>query len=245
MKQNLNFSMKLVLISDTHGRHTQLDLPDGDLLIHSGDISMRGSREETLRFLGWFNSMPHKHKIFIAGNHDMCFEQDPRWIDKTLKKFPNVTYLCDSGIEIDGINIWGSPVQPWFHNWAFNRIRNTVNGQYDQRIYNGIQDHWSLIPENTDILITHGPPFKQGDLLAEQYRRSNENPHVGCEDLLREIQTRVKPKLNVFGHIHENGGYVKSDGVTLFVNSSSIDEDYCVKKDPYVTFTWEELQSKI
>ena len=138
--------MKIVAISDTHGLHQQVQLPKGDLLLHSGDVAKRGSKQEIVAFLNWFSQQDFQYKIFIAGNHDFYFEETP--VATIADLIPeNVIYLNDSGVTIEGIHIWGSPVQPRFFNWAFNRDRGA-----------DIDQHWQLIPENTDILLTHGPP---------------------------------------------------------------------------------------
>jgi len=197
--------MKLVLISDTHGKHNQLNLPKGEMLIHAGDVSSRGTKEQVLEFIEWFSSQDYKYKIFIAGNHDFFLEKENKEnIDSIIPS--NINYLNDSGIEIEGIKIWGSPVQPWFYDWAFNRERGEE-----------INKHWELIPEDTDILITHGPPF---GILDETLR----GERVGCVDLLNKVNL-VKPKLHVFGHIHEDYG-VEEKGETTYVNASVVNLHY-------------------
>ena len=120
--------------------------------------------------------------------------------------------MNDSGVTIHGINIWGSPITPWFYDWAFNRERGVE-----------INKHWKLIPKNTDILITHGPPSGILDLV-------NADRTVGCEDLLKRINS-IKPKVHVFGHIHEAYGSEVS-GYTKFINSSILDEHYEIKNNP-------------
>lgn len=200
--------MKFVAISDTHGQHKKLVLPEGDAIIHAGDISTRGRTEEIIEFLDWFKNLPYKYKIFISGNHDFYFERTPSAeIEKLIP--PNVIYLNDSGINIEGINIWGSPITPTFFNWAFNRDRGKE-----------ISAHWDLIPSNTDILITHGPVY---NILDEVTRGGN----VGCEDLLKKINA-VKPKVHIFGHIHEAYGQ-KIVEHTHFINASVLDEDYVLQ----------------
>ena len=140
--------MKIVAISDTHGLHKQLQLPKGDLLLHAGDVSARGHKKQIRQFLKWFAEQDFEHKVFIAGNHDFYFEQASK--KEVLELIPEgVTYLNDSGVTINGVHIWGSPVQPWFHDWAFNRQRGS-----------DIEQHWELIPTSTDILLTHGPPLR-------------------------------------------------------------------------------------
>lgn len=207
--------MKLTLISDTHGKHAQLKLPKGDLLIHAGDVSRMGRQVELYGFLDWFSRQNYTHKVFIAGNHDFFFEQaHPTIISGMIP--PNVTYLNDSGCEINGLKLWGSPITPWFHNWAFNRERGS-----------DIRQHWDLIPDDTDILITHGPPLGILDMTIR-------GEHTGCEDLLQRVE-HIKPKLHVFGHIHEDYGQ-DTRGTTRFVNASVLNLDYRLAHEP-VTLT--------
>jgi Icc-related predicted phosphoesterase len=206
--------MKIGFISDTHGYHKQLTGLDGlDILIHAGDVCMRGTEAEAMNFIDWFNQVEAKHRVFIAGNHDFYFEKVPsRVIRERLTE--NTFYLNDDGITIEGINIWGSPVQPWFRDWAFNRQRGE-----------DIRRHWDLIPEKTNILITHGPPFGVLD-------RTDDGLRVGCEDLLKYVE-RIKPKFHVFGHIHEDYG-LRDKEFTSFVNASVLDENYHLVNDPII-----------
>jgi Icc-related predicted phosphoesterase len=204
--------MKITLISDTHTKHEKLKLPGGDLLIHAGDVSSRGYTDEIGSFLKWFAAQQYKHKIFISGNHDFFFERQPKEIVDSLIP-EGVIYLNDSGCEVEGIKIWGSPVQPWFYDWAFNRKRGA-----------DIKKHWDLIPDNTEILITHGPPH---DVLDQTVH----GDRVGCTDLLDAVK-RIKPKLHVFGHIHEAHGHKLIDGVD-FYNASVLDENYLLVNDPW------------
>lgn len=209
--------MKIIVISDTHGQHRKLHLPSGDLIIHAGDISKRGKRAEVIDFLEWFSSLDFRYRIFIAGNHDFFFEQEnAEEINKLIPS--NIIYLNDSGITIEGIKIWGSPVQPWFYDWAFNRQRGE-----------DIRRHWDLIPADTDVLITHGPAA--GILDRTVYGES-----VGCDDLILKIK-EIKPRLHIAGHIHEGYGQIEKDG-TVFMNASVLDEDY-VLRNAAVEWEWE------
>ncbi|HEX8516878.1 MAG TPA: metallophosphoesterase [Bacteroidia bacterium] len=140
--------MKFVAISDTHGQHNNLRLPQADVIIHAGDITKRGNKEEVVEFLTWFAELPFTYKIFIAGNHDFFFEESSEAEIENLIP-SNVIYLCNNSVLINGIKIWGSPITPYFFNWAFNRHRG-----------DDISKYWDLIPMDTDILITHGPPFQ-------------------------------------------------------------------------------------
>lgn len=208
--------MQITALSDTHGGHADLGiLPETDLLIHAGDCTSDGSLEATKDFLKWFESQPAKHKCFCAGNHDWLFERDPKAARRILKKCaPSVTYLEDDWARFDGLRVYGSPVQPFFLNWAFNRQRGAA-----------IKKHWDRIQRDTDILVTHGPAF--GILDTCEGRRDE---HLGCEDLLKAIK-RIKPKFHICGHIHSGYGIKVEDGTT-FVNASLLNEDYQMTNKP-------------
>lgn len=195
-------------ISDTHDFFPTLE--GGDVLIHAGDATMIGSEKQILRFLNWYQAQPYKHKILIAGNHDFGFEKNSIYAEECARK--GIHYLNDSGIEIDGIRYWGSPVQPWFGNWAFNRDRGP-----------DISQHWDLIPQGTDILITHGPPI---NILDE----TQEGDRVGCADLLRAVE-RVNPRYHIFGHVHEAYGQL-TQGPTTFINASILNRKYVPANKP-------------
>jgi Icc-related predicted phosphoesterase len=205
--------LKFVTISDTHGLHHDLQLPTGDVLIHAGDMSNRGREKEIMDFLDWFAKQDFAHKILIAGNHDFFFEQEPDlYIQSILPQ--NIIYLKDSGITINGLQIWGSPVTPWFYDWAFNRHRGKQ-----------IKKHWDLIPTNTDILVTHGPAFGRLDA-------NNKGEQVGCKDLLDAIEL-VRPKVHICGHIHEAYGTMEK-GDTKFMNASVLNEKYVLTNQALV-----------
>jgi Icc-related predicted phosphoesterase len=200
--------MKLVCISDTHEQESNVSLPEGDVLIHAGDITKKGSLTALYKFCAWVKDQPFKHKVVICGNHDFCF-QNPNAEEAvaTMKQF-GITYLQDSSIEIDGITFWGAPWQPWFHDWAFNVPRGPE-----------IAAKWAAIPDNTQVLITHGPPFGILDCLLE------DNPFfpaekLGCEDLLEKISSLPKLKAHIFGHIHSGHGTMKGPNDVMFVNAA-------------------------
>lgn len=185
------------------------------MLVHAGDVSLRGKREEVIDFLQWFSKQEFQYRIFIAGNHDFFFEKAGEEEIKNL--IPgNIIYLNDSGTTVNGMKIWGSPITPWFFNWAFNRKRGEE-----------ILKHWDLIPPDTDILITHGPAYGFLDTI------SNEQ-HVGCQDLLRRVLV-VKPKIHVCGHIHESFGSIHRSGIQ-FINASLLDELYQLINKPVTAF---------
>lgn len=208
---NNKIMKKIVFISDTHNKHKHLTskgmgniLGSGDYLIHAGDCTSMGSKNEITQFLEWFSNTDFKHKIFIAGNHDFGFEQLTD-IPQVYKDY-GVIYLFDNDVTIDGIKFYGSPWQPEFHNWAFNLPRGEELGQ-----------KWEQIPNDVDILITHGPAYGILDYAPI-------GGHVGCEELYRKI-VEVKPKIHVCGHIHEGYGQKTMGGIE-FLNASVLNDRY-------------------
>jgi predicted phosphodiesterase len=200
--------MRLVLISDTHSLHDRIPpLPDGDLLIHAGDVSGMGRLPELAVFFEWFGGLPHRHKVVIAGNHDFAFERQAARAEALVP--PGVVYLRDSGVTLGGLRLWGSPWQPWFMDWAFNLERGP-----------DIAAKWALIPDDVQVLITHGPP--RGVLDLTQNRPPE---HAGCEDLALRIGQLRDLRVHVFGHIHEGYGREERDG-RVFVNASICDAGY-------------------
>jgi len=212
--------MKIVAFADSHGRHKKIKklpggMPEGDVLVVAGDFSPKGEIEMVHSFANWLGKLPHKEKIVVAGNHDKTFESgDLRCLAEGYIK--NVAhYLIDSEVVINGVKFYGSPWQPAFCNWAFNLPR----GERLRKV-------WQAVPEDTDVLITHGPPM--GILDVPIYKEE----HVGCADLEEELG-RIKPKVHIFGHIHHSYGMVEKDG-TRFYNSSVVGEDYKVANPVHV-----------
>ncbi len=205
--------MKIICISDTHNKHEDLILPDGDCIIHAGDFTEAGTKKETLSFLKWFSSTPYEHKIFIAGNHDFYFQKKPHKLSQIIPQ--NIRYLEDSGATIENINFWGSPYTPGDNSWAFMKNRGK-----------SISHHWNKIPENTDILITHSPPFGILDELDNKTM-------VGCKNLTEKL-TELNLSHHIFGHVHNDYGKVKRED-TIFINSSSLDETYRLINHPIST----------
>ena len=188
---------RLVLLSDTHRMHDKIVIPDGDIVVHAGDFCGHGTSKQARAFAQFFRALPHRHKVVIAGNHDRCLELEPSLGPEI---FAGCHYLFDSGVEIEGLRFWGSPWQPWFLDWAFNLQRGPA-----------LQAKWDLIPNNTDVLVTHGPPRA---ILDRTFLGEN----VGCDDLRAAVE-RIRPRLHVFGHIHEGYGEYEAEG-TRFVNAS-------------------------
>jgi predicted phosphohydrolase len=203
--------VRIVCLSDTHMKHKRVAVPDGDVLVHTGDFTTRGYESEVVAFNAWLLTLPHKHKVVIAGNHDFLFQKEPHFAPLLLSA---ATYLRDSGCEIEGVKFWGSPWQPWFHNWAFNLERGPQ-----------LAAKWEVIPDDTDVLLTHSPPFGILDTVQR-------GEPVGCEEL-RKALARVRPQLHVFGHIHEAYGQTGIDG-TWYVNASICDLGYAANNAPIV-----------
>lgn len=218
--------IRIVCISDTHSyqrrNNVRIEVPSGDVLIHAGDFSSTGRLEECQAFREWMDSFPHKQKIVIAGNHDITMQQD-YYVQLGMNMFhraltlndgfdpvpyatksraliatngPNYTYLEDNECKLNhpvtqaetALSVYGSPWQPEFYNWAYNLPRGAA-----------LREKWEMIPTHTDVLITHGPPHGILDRASDGFL-------CGCQDMLEIVRTRVKPRLHVFGHIHEGYG---------------------------------------
>lgn len=214
--------IRLVLISDTHSaqRLSSISIPDGDVLIHAGDHTGRGypaESEDALLELGKLKSR-FKHVVAIAGNHDFLAEKQPLLWRKYCVD-AGVVYLQDDEIILEGLKIYGSPWQPWFCDWAFNLDRGSA-----------LKEKWDMIPQALDVLITHGPPLGFLDVLGPDGSQPGVN--IGCQDLLEAVK-RLKPRLHVFGHIHE--GYGKSQYESIkFANASICDTRYRAVNSPIV-----------
>ena len=235
--------MRITVISDTHTKHGLIpkeDLPGGDILIHAGDIMNSGyNKYDIYDFCHWYQSLKqYEDKIFIAGNHDRMFENHPKEVKGWLDNYPLINYLQDEELVLyfdgpngdlpeDNIRIYGSPWQPEFYNWAFNLPKNGP----------GLSTKWEAIPNNTDILITHGPAYGTLDTVAgRQY------DNLGCGMLAERIEV-IKPKIHICGHIHSGYGYKFKDG-THFFNASVLNENYEYTQKP-LTFDWDKETNTI
>lgn len=200
---------RIIALSDTHGLHGKVKVPDGDLLIFAGDLMNSGYDYRDIKdFSDWFSSFPHSKKIFIAGNHDRMFEERK---DYALSFFPkDIVYLENSSCIYNGLKIYGSPQTPEFCNWAFNVPRGERIKQY-----------WDMIPSDTNILVSHGPPYG----ILDQVDNRHYKGHFGCEELAKAIN-RVNPKICLFGHIHGGHGHESNPGNTEYYNISVCDERY-------------------
>jgi len=212
--------LKIVAISDTHGGHRSVMLPDADVLVHTGDYCKYGHMSEVKDFAKWLGKLSHKHKIVIAGNHDKPVEERT---DEARKVFEaaGVTLLINEVVDIDGIRFWGSPVTPTFFDWHFMKDRGA-----------DIAKIWAQIPDDVDVLLTHGPPYGHGD-LCPPYRTPCRKV-AGCLDLLIRIREIYQasggqyPKVHIFGHIHDGYGATQGDefGGLTFINASTCTEQY-------------------
>jgi Icc-related predicted phosphoesterase len=224
--------------------HKSIHVPEGDVLIHAGDLTNVGEMRDVYDFAEWIEKLPHQFKIVIAGNHDYCFENDNFYSARAALRDAGVIFLQDDWTQLnfvkpldlpgwkipEGIpeefpdhtlktNIYGTPWQPTFHNWAFN----LNEGQ--------LAEKWAKIPPNTDILVVHGPPHKIRD-------KTQEGAHHGSTTLLNRIN-EIKPGLVVCGHIHEDRGVYlieREDGHdTWVVNASCVTRRMRIQPgDPFI-----------
>lgn len=198
--------MKFVILSDTHGHHRHLDLPSGDVIIHGGDFSHFHNKEKALDFITWYKSLDYQYKVLIAGNHDAIAEKEPELFAKLLGD--DILYLQETSCTINGIKIWGSPVQPDLIGWAFGRPRGEV-----------MKSYWDLIPNDVDILLTHTPPYGILD-------KTSRGKSIGCEELMKKV-ILIEPQYHIFGHVH--GSYGQEEiGNTTYINASHMNS----KKGP-------------
>ncbi len=205
---------RVVMVSDTHDKHSKLfNMPKGDILIMSGDMTFHGEEAELERLNDWLDAQDYDHKVIIPGNHDLTFES--RW-DWACSKVPAADAILNQELyDADGLKIWGEPRQPWFYDWAFNVSRDQMKKQC-----------WDKVPDDIDILISHGPPWGVGDVT------SRGSAHVGCV-ALREYILERGPRLVVCGHIHPGYG-IHILGNTVVVNASVCNERYQVVNPPVV-----------
>uniref|UniRef100_W5L0J9 Metallophosphoesterase MPPED2 n=1 Tax=Astyanax mexicanus TaxID=7994 RepID=W5L0J9_ASTMX len=227
---------RFVCVSDTHSRTDGIHMPYGDVLLHTGDFTELGLPSEVKKFNDWLGSLPYEYKVVIAGNHELTFDKDfmselvkqdyyrfpsvsklqPEDFDNVQSLLTNCIYLQDSEVMVKGFRIYGTPWTPWFNGWGFNLPR----GQ-------SLLDKWNQIPEDIDILMTHGPPLGFRDWVPKELQR------VGCVELLNTVQRRVRPKLHVYGGIHEGYGLM-TDGYTTFINSSTCTVSFQPTNPPIV-----------
>jgi len=215
--------MKIVVISDTHNRHEEITIPQCDVLVHAGDFSMTGTRGEVYDFIEWLEKQPATHKLVVAGNHEMTFDDTHPRFDLSIKRMltqrdSSIVYLENAAHTIHGIKFYGTPWTPWFYDWAFNGVTDE-----NMPFYRGVSlsQTFSDIPEDTNVLICHGPPYNILDLSLLGDERTGS---VEMRKLTSNKLTQLK--LYLCGHIHEGRGVEVADGGVTFVNASSVDRSY-------------------
>jgi Icc-related predicted phosphoesterase len=216
---------KIVCISDTHCRLRKITIPEGDILVHSGDLTFQGNISETsqeIRELGRY-AKNFKAIVLVEGNHDWLGSRNPELMGQMCAD-NGITLLRDSDATIEGLRFYGSPWQPEFHNWAFNLPRGQA-----------LRDKWALIPADTQVLLTHGPPMGILDGVMK-YNHSIcewELQHLGCTDLYNRVMELKDLRLHNFGHLHLGYGSIQI-GTTRFVNAAINTEEYKPANAPIV-----------
>ncbi|CCD64762.1 Calcineurin-like phosphoesterase domain-containing protein [Caenorhabditis elegans] len=217
--------LKVVCISDTHEQLHNVTVPDGDVLIHAGDFTNNGKREELIKFNEEMTRFPHKYKLVVAGNHELGFDHDENQgerqdADKGLGTedgyniLTNVTYLQDKGVTIDGVTFFGSSYHP-LRGFPFYRNRAEQ-----------LAECWKAVPNDTNVLITHTPPLGYLDQFGDE--------RWGCRDLLKTVE-RIQPAYHIFGHVHEQHG-VLSNGNTTFINAAQCNKGNQIQTRPIVFY---------
>jgi Icc-related predicted phosphoesterase len=212
--------LKLVCISDTHSLHNDLIVPDGDVLIHAGDCTNVGEAYDFVSFNNFISRLPHPHKLLVGGNHDWGLQVNR---EQSVSILTNCTYLEDAAITIEGYKFYFSPWTNLFCDWAFMKR--------DEEL----AEVWNKIPADTDILVTHGPPYGIGDV-------NQEGEHCGSRSLLAAVKS-LKLKLHIFGHIHEGYGMYKNRK-TKFYNVSTCTRQYRPTNKPVVIDLPKKRKSK-
>jgi predicted phosphohydrolase len=196
--------MRIVVMSDTHMLHRLLIVPDGDVLVHCGDWSVEQALGDYDDFFAWYSDLPHRNKLLTAGNHESLMRDFGKTIRKRIPK--SITYLQDQGTEIDGVRFWASPysIAPHFHAFTFKHIGDA-------------ERHWTQVLDNIDVLITHGPPYGVLDKNVSGQR-------IGDAALYKRVE-KIRPRLHLFGHVHECGGKRMHRFGTEFINAAVGDDD--------------------
>lgn len=205
--------MRLVLLADTHTFEADLagKIPDGDMLVHAGDLGRAGDESELAVVAAWLRSLPHRHKVVVPGNHDALFEDDPA---RARDLFDGLVVLIDEAATVGGLRVYGSPWTPRYHSWSFMKERGAPMAAV-----------WTKIPDDLDLLITHGPPKGVLD-DASRYRGGTwaGSELAGCEELARRVAL-VRPRVHAFGHVHGRQGVVERNG-TRFVNCTTSESEH-------------------
>ncbi|KAI6229647.1 Metallophos domain-containing protein [Aphelenchoides besseyi] len=220
-------SIRIVCISDTHEQLAKVmdRIPNGDILVHTGDFTQYGEEAEILKFDKEIGQLPHPVKLVVCGNHELGFD-DTEDISKRPEKIQklgtprgyellkNCTVLHDKLIEVYGLKVYGSSWHP-LPGFSFSCTRGEE-----------LFEKWKKIPNEVDILLTHTPPLGHSDVFRDGVR-------WGDAELLNVIEKRVRPKLHVFGHVHEQNG-MTTNGDTVFVNASICDHQLNPRFNPII-----------
>lgn len=237
--------LRFVAISDTHGRHRDISVPDGDVLLHAGDLTYSGTPHELREFNEWMGTLPHRHKIVIAGNHDFTLDSavctEEAWaelgsyrsveepppecngIEAARSLLTNCTYMTGGTVSVEGLNVYAAPEQikiPVVHRMAFNLDDEEA-----------MERQFAPMPLSTDVLLTHSPPHGVGRLDRMILGKS-----VGSTSLRDVVTDRGnvgRLQWSVFGHIHEGYGATTIDGVT-FINAANVNLRYRYTHPPVV-----------
>lgn len=236
--------VKLVAISDTHSQHERVGIPECDILVHAGDFTWEGDFLEVRDFVEWLEQQPAKHKVVIAGNHELSFDQgDYRYHEASRKLLAyntdqTIHYLEDSGVELEGIKFWGTPWTPVLGYWAFNATTRT-DAPFDMRSDPPLLEvKYGMIPKDTDVVICHGPPYGLVD-------RSTSDDRCGSIEMRNLLENELSNvKLFMSGHIHEARGYTINND-THVCNVATLARDYVTVRDPVVIYIDDGIVSHV
>ena len=207
--------MNIIVISDIHTRWNEVTTSDCDILISCGDYSFRGEEQVVRDFHTWLSKQPAKHVISVQGNHELGVEKNFPLAKQIVADIdPKIRFIDEGLVEIEGIKIWCSAITPFYHDWAWNRYRGDE-----------IKRHWDSIPDDIDILVTHGPPHGILD------KTLNTGEHVGCADLKDRIDKLPNLRYHCFGHIHEGYGQLIV-GQVAYINAAICNEKYKAVNKP-------------
>lgn len=219
--------LKIVHLSDTHGYHEDIEIPECDVLIHSGDWSGYGTLEDAQKFMAWFSRQPAKYRVFIAGNHDKAAQHSTSMFRAELAKYENIFYLQDEAIDLNGkLIIYGTPWTPTFGRWSFMLDRES----------NRMRHMLERIPNDIDVLVCHGPLFGVLD-------KTDAGDLAGNEEMNDYVE-KIKPRLFLCGHIHEAYGEAQFKDTKCY-NGAVLDERYQIKNKPHVILIEPRKKEKV
>lgn len=203
-------------LSDSHNGHSELILPSGDILIHCGDFCIKGTYTEAESFIKWFGKQNYKYKILVMGNHDRKAKTHPDIL--TLIEDYGIIRLHEdnSYIMVEGLKLWGGQFVPACKNGEY--LHNSADPEVRK-------EAWKNMPDDLDILITHVPPKSVLDLNCSF-------EPIGCDFLLEAVKEK-KPRVHLFGHVHESAGSLYHNKETKFYNCAVRNYQYKIIADYY------------